>query len=100
MYSSTTASVPVKPGYATEPVDILEQLVHDALPRRFRDAAVLGVTSDIFGQELPAGSPCRHHVVVAVETTPFGEVVGNVEGCRRWRGIFVVDEAHHCRFIF
>jgi hypothetical protein len=53
---------------------------------------MLSIALHIFGQELPSNRSRRHHVVVAIVTTPLREVVSNIESSWRWGGIFIVDE--------
>lgn len=92
--------IPVETGDATEPINILKKLIHRILrKRRIQDSAVLVVALYILGQEVSPNSPCRHHVVVAVETAPFGKVVGDVERRGRWGCVLVVDEVHSFGFI-
>lgn len=50
------------------------------------------VAGEVFADEASALGAGREDVVVAVETAPFGEVVGDVEGGRGGGGVLVVDE--------
>ena len=44
-------------------------------------------------QESTSLGSCGQDTVVAVEATPFGEVVRYVEGSWGWSGVFIVDKA-------
>ena len=50
------------------------------------------VAGEVFAEETAALGSGGQDVVVAVETAPFGEVVGDVEGGGGGGGVFVVDE--------
>ena len=57
-----------------------------------RRAGERGVGGDVFGEEGAADGAGGEDAEVAAETTPFGEVVGYVEGGGGRDGVFVVYE--------
>jgi len=52
--------------------------------------------AEIFAEELSSDASCGHGAVIAVKAPPFGEVVGEVERCRGWRRVLVVNEGDGC----
>lgn len=96
---------PVEAGEAAEAVDFVQELgdcgVGDcggAWGGEVRGLAFGGevrvVAEEVFAQERAPLGAGGEDGVVAVETAPFGEVVGDVEGGGGGGGVFVVDEVY------
>lgn len=86
------SALPVETRNSAEPVDIYKELVHYFLLARIGQASIFMITLDVFSQELSSNGFRRYHIVVAVVTSPFREVICDVESCRRWSGILIVNE--------
>lgn len=91
---------PIKPRHAPKPINLLLQRLHLSSLVHTRDLGISGlafledgiVRLDVFRNKLAALRAGREHAEVAVETAPFGEVVGEVEGGWGRGRVFVVDE--------
>jgi hypothetical protein len=92
--ANTTNLLPIEPWDTTESIHVRIELINKFRFRRSIQSAMLIVASDILGQKCSSHGPGWKHVVIAVVTTPFRKVIGNVKGSGRRCGIFIVNEMH------
>ena len=91
-------STPVETRNAPKEINFFKQLLNFRLVERAIEEGVVG--SKIIRQEISALLAGRKDGVVAVEATPLGEVVCDVECGRCRRGVFVVNEVDGRNWMF
>ena len=86
------SALPVQARNTAETINVCIQSGDDLGLRGFVEPPVLAVALGVFGDKLATHRFRRGLVVVAVETDPFGKMIGDIKCRRGGNGIFIVDK--------